>query len=90
MKLEGRRSINMGIVLVIVLLTGLYLCHLFLLTAKAQAQVAPQPVARYQMAADSDNFYVIDQITGDVFHVAPNRSSPKLRLWRKVLNGPPR
>ncbi len=76
--------------LVVGLLVGICLCLLFQFLPQAQAQVAPRPSPRYQMAANSSNFCVIDSFTGDVFRIAPNRSSPMHRTWFKLIKGPPR
>ncbi len=74
--------------LLIGILLGVAICLTFQLLPQAQAQVK-QPVARYQMAADTDNFNVIDQFTGDVFHIKWDLQKKRWH-YRQIVTGPPR
>ena len=80
----NRQSLLIGI------LIGVCLCLVVMLFQVPQAQAASVGSGpRYQLAADSDNFWVLDAITGDVYAIRWNLQRKRFGYVR-IVHGPPR
>lgn len=74
--------------LIVGLLLGVLLCLLLQFIPQAQAQVARQPVPRYQITGGGGSYGVIDSFTGDIYEL--RKMAPRQHVWKLLRKGPPR